>query len=419
MTDVSSSTSSAGETRRARGTWSLAFTAFLVMAVDGFDTAAISYVAPTLAVKWQVPSSALAPTFVMTSIGAVAGYLASGAAVSRFGRQKVVATAMICFAILSLASVLAGSVWEMAGFRFFTAFFLGLIVPAIIAGISMAVSDSHRSTVTAAVTTGMSVGAAVGGGVAAILIGKFDWHSVFIAGGILPVLLLPAVFRTMSDDVSLESLSRRRSTAIDQTESDVSPVVLLLHSPYRTTTVLIWSVSCLGFFVAYALLFWMPTFLTSFGFSPARAALGTMAVSAGGGLGSLLLILSVKRVGVETVLMALLAIGILSFAIIGGTHLSEGGIVLSLTALIGAATGTICIGQAVLAVRTYPLTMRTTGVGFAAAAGRLGSIFGPGAVGMLLASGLQPQEILLWCVVPAVALAGLLVVLRRRTRTVT
>ncbi len=416
MTELSSTGPNANVSVPARSAWALTATAFSVMVVDGFDTAAISYVAPTLALKWQVSPSSLGPAFVMTSIGAVLGYLASGFAVCRFGRRLVVAVAMACFSILSFASVLASSVWEMAVLRLFTAFFLGLVVPAIIAGVSMAVSEARRSRMTATVATGMSVGAAAGGAISAILIERLNWESVFVIGGVLPLILLPAVFRNMRDDLPLGQPAHQDLSA--QARVDLPPASMrsLFRSPYRYSTALIGGISCLGFFVAYALLFWMPTLLTSFGFSPASAALGTMAVSAGGGLGSLLLIASARKFSVEGTLILLLIVGVPCFAIMGTVPLHGNGVVLFFSTFIGAATGTICIGQSVLAVRAYPLSLRTTGVGFASAAGRAGAIFGPGAVGALVSSGMRAQEVLLWCVVPCAALIGLLILLKTRSR---
>ncbi|VVE02661.1 4-hydroxybenzoate transporter [Pandoraea communis] len=384
------------------------------MAVDGFDTAAISYVAPTLATQWQVPASALAPTFIMTSVGAMLGYLASGPAVTRFGRHAVVVAAIGSFALLSLATALTGSVGEMAVLRLLTAFFLGVVVPAVIAGASGAVTPAQRASVTALVTMGMSVGAAIGGGAAAFLISKFGWESVFLTGGVLPLLLLPAVIRTLRDDDRSEAIGESEPNDEARRPALVVPSAkALLRAPYLASTLLIWAFACLGFLAAYALLFWMPTFLVSFGFEASKSALGTMAVSAGGVLGSLLLIVSVKRVGAERVLMALLGMGLIGFGVLGSATLSGAAGVLLLSACVGAATGTMCVGQAVLAVRTYPLALRTTGVGCTAAAGRLGSIAGPGAVGLLLSLGFGARDILLGGIVPILMMIGLLFVMQR------
>ena len=41
--------------------WRVFVLCFLIVLLDGFDTAAIGYIAPSLMAEWQVPKPALAP----------------------------------------------------------------------------------------------------------------------------------------------------------------------------------------------------------------------------------------------------------------------------------------------------------------------------------------------------------------------
>jgi len=76
------------------------------------------------------------------------------------------------------------------------------------------------------------------------------------------------------------------------------------------------------------------------------------------------------------------------------------------------------VGQSALAVSYYPLAVsyyppeiRTTGVGWAAASGRIGSIVGPALGGLMLALNWSPRDIVLTAVVPAAAALAVLAAL--------
>ncbi|WP_408399729.1 MFS transporter [Paraburkholderia nemoris] len=174
--------------------WIVGLVCFCVMAVDGFDTASIAYVAPTLAREWHIAHAALTPAFLATSIGAVIGYVSSGALVARIGRRRLIVLATVAFALLSLGTALAGSIVSISAMRLVTAVCLGWVVPAAISCNADHAGEQSRAAATIAATTGLSAGAALGGVLASLLIAHHGWRSVFIAGGALPLMLLPFVW---------------------------------------------------------------------------------------------------------------------------------------------------------------------------------------------------------------------------------
>ena len=92
---------------------------------------------------------------------------------------------------------------------------------------------------------------------------------------------------------------------------------------------------------------------------------------------------------------------------------------LVLLLVFGAGAGLIgsTIGQSAVAISLYSPGLRATGVGWAAASGRIGSIIGPAIGGAMLSLGLPARDIALAAVVPATAalliLAALIVVSRK------
>jgi AAHS family 4-hydroxybenzoate transporter-like MFS transporter len=59
-----------------------------------------------------------------------------------------------------------------------------------------------------------------------------------------------------------------------------------------------------------------------------------------------------------------------------------------------------------IAAKFYPTEIRATGVGWALAVGRIGSIFGPAVGGLLLSTGFQIQSIFLVATVPPLVAAS-------------
>src|ERR1700758_2160114 len=70
---------------------------FVVVLLDGFDTAAIGYIAPSLITEWGVSKPALAPVLSAALFGLAFGALAAGPLADRFGRKSVLVTAVLVF----------------------------------------------------------------------------------------------------------------------------------------------------------------------------------------------------------------------------------------------------------------------------------------------------------------------------------
>jgi len=263
-------------------------------------------------------------------------------------------------------------------------------VPAAISFAADHSTDNHRASVTIAVTTGLSFGAAAGGILSSYLIGHFGWRSVFISGGVLALLLLPFVWKHMYE-TSYPSRDRAGIEKADFTS--------LFRDGATSATSLIWLLAFVSFLVTYLFMFWVPTLLASFGFSPTQAPLGSGAFGLGGVTGNVVLIPLVRRFGPQrlVIAMSLLAICCLGGLAFGDFHAT---VVLLLIAGVGAGVVTACVSQSTLAVLCYPRGLRTIGLGSAAAVGRLGSVVGPALGGALMADGIAPRMIMLAACVP-------------------
>lgn len=383
--------------------WTLAI-GFLVVLLDGLDTTSIAFVAPVLGRDWGLASAAFTPAFVATSIGAVAGYMACGPLAQRFGQRSIGLLSVALFGGGSLLTATAGDITTLSLLRLISAVGLGGALPIAIATASGVVPARRSATAAMLAATGFSAGSVVGGVAGGPLMAGFGWSSVFILGGVLPLLLLPAFALVLRPGAE-----PRRAAGGDRAGN---PVAALVGTGLRPQTVLLWVFAFLVFLAAYGLAFWIPTLLTELGFTPEQAPLGAAAFGMGGLIGSILIVAIVGRFGVGPVLAvaSLVAIGC---SIVLSRVPVPSGIVLLLIAGTGGGLITGSVGQSALAVTLYPAGLRATGVGWAAALGRLGSIVGPAAGGAMLSLGWPARDAVLTAVVPVTAAILVLAVLAR------
>ncbi|MFM0088858.1 MFS transporter [Paraburkholderia sediminicola] len=388
--------------------WWICAVCFCVMAVDGFDTAAIAYVAPSLTQLWHLSRAAMSPAFVATSAGAVLGYLASGAIVRTIPRRTVILLAMLSFGGFTLLTVISSGIAVISVIRFLTTICLGMVVPAAISIAADSAPDHARASATIAATTGLSVGAAIGGLGSPKLITGYGWEAVFIAGGLIPVLLLPLVWYVLprnQEQAGATGVAHR----VTDNSSWFREIKSLFAPDLLSTTVTVWLVAFFGFLVNYLFVFWTPMLLLSFRFSPSSAPLGAAAAALGGIAGNLLLFTLARRMGVPRSLIVTTSIAMLSVVgfQIGG--LDRWAVLLFIFG-VGVGATTACVGQSALATVLYPAALRTTSVGNAAAIGRLGAIIGPSAGGILIALGISAQHIVLLSCIPLSIVAIVLLI---------
>jgi AAHS family 4-hydroxybenzoate transporter-like MFS transporter len=380
---------------------------FLAILFDGIDTTAIGVVVPALARSWNIAPAAFTLTFLATNLGAVVGYLACGPLAERIGRRRLIIVSVIWFGVCTLLTALAGTVTVLWILRFITALGLGGAVPTGIAHAADYAPIRYRDAMTVAVTTGLAAGAMLSGLLGASLIVNFGWQSVFLAGGILPLLLAPALWLWLPDTPAASAVAGKSPTS-----KPWHGFARLLARDFATRTLLVWGYSFLIFTTNYALVSWVPTLLLSFGFAPGTAPIGVAALGVGGVVGNIVLMLLAPKFGARRVLVVVGLVAVAAIATVAWADLPRELLLLTIGA-IGAGMVASSVGQAALAVAMYPSELRTSGVGCSSALGRVGSIIGPALGGLMLTLGLPAREIVLWACLPVLGAIAILLVLRR------
>jgi len=381
----------------------LLLTCAAVLFLDGFDTQAIGYVAPALAKEWGLTKGALGPVFSAGLFGLMIGALLFGPLADRIGRKKIIILSTLAFGIGALVTAFVQDVNTLLAIRFLTGLGLGGAMPNAIAMTSEFNPRRRRATMVMIMFCGFSVGAALGGLLAAALIPQFGWRSVFVVGGVAPLLLVPILALRLPESVRFLALTGRANERVAQLLGFISPrasfapatqfvvhepgsagipVLHLFKSGRTPVTLLLWVVFFMSLLDLYFLSNWLPTVLNDLGASvSSAAAIGSM-LQVGGVVGTFALGSIIDRFSFRALALVYF-IAVFAVGAIG----QLGHSVVFVTMAIFAAGFCIVGGQIAanaLAAGFYPTSVRATGVGWALGIGRVGSIVGPLIGGALL-----------------------------------
>lgn len=397
----------------------------LIVFLDGFDTQAIGYVAPAIIAELGVSRAALSPVFSASLVGLMLGALIGGPLSDRFGRRPALLGGLVFFGLMSLLTAMASSIPALLALRLLTGLGLGCVMPNAIALTSEYAPERVRSTAVMIMFCGFSLGAALGGVASAVMIHDFGWRSVFVAGGILPLLGALVVWRWLPESVRflvlnggdkarIAGIMRRIDPSLDRPgvafvadehKVDKSPIRQLFADQRAVLTCLLWVVFFMSLMVLYFLSNWLPTVINDAGIPVHTAALITAMLQVGGTAGTLVLGRLFDKV---SPFFALAAIYLLAAGFIAAIGLSGGSTTALVVAIFGAGFCVIGgqIGANSLAAKSYPTSIRATGVGWSLGIGRIGSVLGPVIGGMLLSMQWSMRELFLASAVPVLIAAA-------------
>jgi putative MFS transporter len=338
---------------------------------------------------------------------AVAGLLAD-----RFGRRPVFQWSMVLWGIASYLCSTAHSVDALIFYRVLLGIGMGMEFPIAQTLLSEFVPAASRGRLVALMDGFWPLGFITAGIVSYFVLPQFGWRTVFA------LLAIPAVFVLIVRRVVPESprwLEHRGKPAeadavLIGIEAKVMkangltslPAPSMLAEPasastqgafreiwsaaYRQRTIMVWLLWFFALLGFYGLTSWLGALMQQAGFAVTKSVLYTMLISLGGVPGFLCAAWLVERWGRKpTCIVSLVGGGVMAF-LYGQTALHADSV--SLLICAGLLMQFFLFGMwAVLYTYTpelYGTGARATGSGFASAIGRVGSLIGPYAVGVVL-----------------------------------
>lgn len=404
---------------------------FAVVALDGFDTQSIAFVAPALRESWGISPALFGPLFGAGLFGTMLGSIFLGSLADSYGRKPLLLISTGLFGVMSLLCASATSIESLGIYRFVAGLGLGGAIPNVLALVSEYAPRRVRSTVIVTTFTGFPFGAVAGGIASAKIIPVFGWESVFICGGILPLVLMPLIIIGIPESLRYLSMSKNPRDKIRKIlvrmdpelagidlermvppddHHKMVPVRNLFMQDRAAWTLLLWLLTFTTLLLAYFLVNWTPLVLVDAGLPHDKAILGVVALNLGGIIGSIILGRISDRSGPFLSLGAAYGVGAIFVAAVGFMIHSETSVLLSLIFVVGLCVFGAQLNISAVSANYYPVSMRSTGIGWNMGMGRIGSFIGPTIGGALIAYGLARGQLFLCAAAPA-ALACLIVIL--------
>jgi len=359
----------------------------LVALCEGIDLQAAGVAAAGIGAEFKPSPDQFGTFFSASTFGLFLGAIIGGRLADRIGRKKVLVVSIGLFGLFSLLTSLALDVHSLIWARALTGLGLGGALPMLLALVTESSASEQQSARVAMVYAAMPLGGAAAS-LLIMLIATSHWRTIFIVGGVFPLLLVPLLAISLPESAAFQ---RTRQAPAEPRDSSFTA---LFADGRARRTLLLWASFLLELLLLYLLLNWLPSLLMSDGISSVQAAGAQIGFQLGGVFSAVLVgyLLGgrMRNVAIAAIFAALPILVVI--------------LAKSPPQFIALASVVFFLGCAVLAAQaflytmapvSYPTRIRGMGVGAAVAFGRIGAIVGPKLGGMLKAAAHGPSQLLM------------------------
>lgn len=366
----------------------------LVAFVDGVDTQTIASLAPLIARSLGIEPAGMGLVLSAGLLGMMIGSLLFGSLADRVGRKRMIVVSIAIFGGGTLATVLAQSSLQLIALRFLTGVGIGGAMPNLLALSAEYAPPRSRAFWMNLMYCGYPVGGVAVGFIGSAVVGVFDWRAIYTVCGVASLLLALPVQLLLPES---REVGRGATAPSDQSRATVRR--LFVHGR-AATTLLLWLAMFLALMIIIFMVSWLTVLLTREGVPIARAVLYPSLFSLGGIAGS---------VAVGFIMDRSRPLRIVAFAMLAGSAaLASIDVVMGRPVVMAISTfmvGFLVIGSQTglqtVAATLYPPELRSTGIGWAIAIGRIGSIIAPMIGALLIAAHWSAPAVLATAALPA------------------
>jgi MFS transporter, AAHS family, 4-hydroxybenzoate transporter len=397
---------------------------FLMNTLDGMDVLVMSYTAPAIAKAWSIGPEVLGTIFSSGLIGMTLGTLFIAPYADRIGRKNLILISALIMGICIYFTSYATTVNELLAYRFTSGLGIGCMLASTAALTAEFAPNRTRDFWVSFVISGYPIGAVLSGLVAAKVIPGEGWEQMFKYAGIASLAAIPLIILFLSESIAfylkaqpknallkinaiLAKMKLENMNALPPKKKALSaiPVDKLLGGEYKKPSIELWIALFMAFAALYFMTSWIPKLASDAGLSLSLAIYAGTVFNIGAFFGIITQGYFSSKFGLKkTIGVILIATSILmaSFSFFVGSDY-----ILPLFALLGFGIQGGFVGLYAFSARMYPTEFKTTGIGWAMGAGRIGGIVGPKLGGVLIGMGLSIGANFLIFSIPAL-IAGIL-----------
>jgi AAHS family 4-hydroxybenzoate transporter-like MFS transporter len=346
--------------------------------------------------------------------------------------------------MLGAMQFLAGdSVAMLGALRFLAGVGLGGAMPNAATLASEYVPARRRPFAVTLTIVCIPLGGALAGELAARVIPTYGWRTLFILGGIIPIVLALVLWKILPESPRYLARHRERWAELTRTMRRIGHALpddveyteaAASGAPAKPASIgslfapgLAWDTIalCASFFfclmVNYIVILLLPAMLTGdeVGFTQPAASRALAISNYGGVAGAILGALVIQRLGSRVTMLGMSAGAIICAIVLTGTKLDPQDTLFLMTMILltGALLNAVQTTMYALAAHVFPTSIRSTGVGTAVAVGRVGNVLAAYVGEYALRGGGPPGYFTSIAVLMAVVLLSLAMVRRHVPRT--
>lgn len=374
--------------------------ATLLMFIDGFDIFMVGKIAPAIAQDFGVSPAQLTLVFLLQQTGLAVGAFFISPLSDYLGRKRMLLAFSLVFGVLTALTALSTSITMLAVLRGVAGLFLAGVLPAAVALVAEFTPRAHRSTFIAFGIAGYSAGSAAGAAMA-LLVPDYGWQAAFWIGGAMPLLVAPVIWLWLPESLAFRVNRDPRDPAIARTIRRIDPATALtgeeqfvvdaaggtakrkvhVFDVFRDgrarTSIIVFSACVLSMGNIALLAAWLPTFFQEMGgISIQRFAIAAMIGFLGGLAGTMTIGFLMDRIRPTLLIPTYYLCLAGSLVLMGQIPFGAPAFIVLLIFWSFCQSG----GQAginMLMAQVYPAEIRSTGIGWAGGAGRIGGVIAP------------------------------------------
>lgn len=413
---------------------------FSVVFFDGFDLTVIGVTIPKIAAHLGASPSEMGLAVSAGQFGPMLGAVIIGMLADRVGRKKTMFFCALVFGFFTFMISHISSVEELALYRFLAGLGMGGAIPNALAFGSEYAPSRARASLSLYMWAGMPTGAMIAAFSASYLLPHFGWQSVYYIGGLVPViiafmilLLLPEslhhLVRSGTDqslkkakgilgkiDKNLGNQADLKFSVPSEAKEKGGSVKMLFAGDRMLTTLLIWALFYLSFYLLWILFSWVPTLLKQSGATVQQYSMGFAFIHMGSVIACFCIGRCMSKFNKLNVVKFLFIGAFIAMLAFGYFSSKSFFIVIFVSILTGMFVNGGNSSLMGLASSVYPSEVRATGIGWAYGIGKIGSLIAPLIGGLYLERNWSVFKICAINGSSALVIAVIVVILQRHMR---
>jgi AAHS family 4-hydroxybenzoate transporter-like MFS transporter len=413
----------------------------LTIILDGIDNQLLGNAVPALMKDWSLPRGAFTTVLALSPLGMMIGGAIGGMLGDRIGRRTALLGSVVSFAAVTLVIATVNGVVMLGILRFLAGLGLGGAMPNAAALASEYVPRRQRPFAVTLTIVCIPLGGTLAALLSAQVLPVYGWRTLFVLGGIIPILLALILFKVLPESPRYLAGRRERwpelivmlrrlghnvptdatfvETGTGQKMKSRASMRDLFVPNFRLDTIGLFGSFFFCLLVNYVGILLIPAMLTAAGFTLAVASNALAAWNFGGVGGAIIGALIIQRLGSRITMLSLSGISIASALAMAALPLDAQNTfpLIVMFVLLGGALNAVQTTMYALAANVYPTEIRGTGIGTAVAVGRIGNVLASYVGNFALDRGGPPAYFSTFAIGMLIVFASLALVRRHIERT--